>query len=276
MLDNPTQQGAQTRSNVPQWSSYVAIGDSFSEGLWDISPDHPDLCRGWADLLALTMSTRRKAAGQTPLRYANLAIRGRLLGAIIDEQLETALDMKPDLISIIGGGNDILRPNVDIDTIAAKLDHAVARARAKGADVLMSTGADFGGHGSLALTRSRVALYNAHIWSIAQQRGAYVQDMWGTRAITDQRFWSQDRIHLTTEGHFKAADIALVGLRLRPENPRYRVPREPTPESPLKERALESLDWAKDYVGPWVKRRLTGVSSGDNRTAKYPTFEELL
>lgn len=276
VVDNPAPAGAQSRSAVPQWASYVAIGDSFSEGLWDVVPERPDQCRGWADLLALTMSARRQAAQLPPLRYANLAIRGRLLRAIIDEQLDAALAMQPDLISIVGGGNDILRPNVDVDTIAAHLDHAVAKARAAGSDVLMSTGVDFGGHGSLALTRSRVALLNAHVWSIAAHRGAYVQDMWGTRAIGDPRLWADDRIHLTTAGHYIAADIALVGLRLRPENPRYRIPLDPAPEQGLKVRAMDNLDWAKLHVGPWVKRRLTGTSSGDSLTPKYPTLEEIL
>lgn len=261
--------------SAPRWESYVAIGDSFSEGLWDISPVDPEQCRGWADLLAMTLSTRRQAAGESPLRYANLAIRGKQLGPIIAEQLDAAIDMKPDLISIIGGGNDILRPHVDIDSIAAQLDHAVARARAAGIDVLMGTGTDFGGQGSLALTRSRVALYNAHIWSIAQRRGAYVKDMWGTRSVADPRLWADDRIHLTTQGHQLVADIALVGLGLRPENPRYAQPLNPSPVASLADRTRGNIDWAKVHVGPWIKRRLTGTSSGDNRTAKYPTLEEV-
>lgn len=271
-----TREPAIDNAAPPKWESYVAIGDSFSEGLWDISPNHPDQCRGWADMLAMTLSARRQAAGETPLRYANLAIRGRLLKPIIAEQLGPALAMKPDLISIIGGGNDILRPNVDVDSIAAHLDKAVADARATGADVLLLTGTDFGGHGSLSLTRSRVALLNAHVFSIAQRRGAYVLDMWGHRAISDPRFWAEDRIHLTTEGHQRVADMALVGLNLRPENPRYAVPLEEAPLSTLRERSRENLDWAKVHVGPWVKRRLTGTSSGDSRVAKYPTLEEIV
>lgn len=264
-----------THASPPRWGSYVAIGDSFSEGLWDISPTDPDQCRGWADMLALTLSTRRVAAGATPLKYANLAIRGKLLKPIISEQLDVALEMKPDLISIIGGGNDILRPNVDVDSIAAHLDHAVAKARAAGSDVLMATGTDFGGQGSLSLTRSRVALYNAHIFSIAHRRGAYVADMWGHRAISDTRFWAEDRIHLTTEGHRRTADMALVGLGLRPENPRFAQPLEQAPTSTLSDRTRDNIDWAKVHVGPWIKRRLTGTSSGDSRTAKYPTLEDV-
>lgn len=263
-------------SSIPRWDSYVAIGDSFSEGLWDISPADPDQCRGWADMLALTLSTRRIAGGESALKYANLAIRGKLLRPIIAEQLDEALAMKPALISIVGGGNDILRPNTDVDAIAAHLDHAVAKARATGADVLLATGTDFVGHGSMALTRSKVALYNAHIFSIAQRRGAYVLDMWGHRNISDPRFWADDRIHLTTEGHRRVADMALVGLKLRPENPRFAYPLDEAPSAPLSVRARESIDWAKVHVGPWIKRRLTGTSSGDSRTAKYPTLEEIV
>ncbi|WP_169514087.1 SGNH/GDSL hydrolase family protein [Jonesia quinghaiensis] len=260
---------------LPRWESYVAIGDSFSEGLWDIAPQNPDICRGWADLLALTMSTRRIAAGETPMSYANLAIRGRLIGPIIDEQLPEALSMKPQLISIIGGGNDILRPAVDVDRIAARLDKAVVRARATGADVLLATGGDFGGRGSLAFTRSRTAVFNSHIWSIAQRRGAYVMDMWGNRTISDPRFWAEDRIHLTTQGHQRVADMALVGLGLRPENPRFAEPLGPRVPVQPRDRARENILWAREHVGPWIKRRLTGTSTGDQRVAKYPTLETI-
>ncbi|WP_435298490.1 SGNH/GDSL hydrolase family protein [Timonella sp. A28] len=262
-------------THTPPWESYVALGDSFTEGLWDFSPSHPDQCRGWADMLALTLSTRRTEVGEQPLRYANLAIRGRQLKPIISEQLDEAIDMKPDLISLIGGGNDILRPHVDVDSIAALLEQAVARIKSAGIDVLMGTGADFAGHGSLALTRSRVAIYNAHIWSIAHKHDAFVMDMWGNKSISDPRLWADDRIHLTTQGHRRAADVALVGLGLSPESTDYDTPLDECPPAKLTDRARENLDWAKVHVGPWIKRRLTGTSSGDTRTAKYPTLEEI-
>ena len=262
-------------SEPPQWRSYVAIVDSFSEGLWDVAPENPDVCRGWADMLALTLSSRRQAAGLSPLSYANLAIRGRLLRPIISEQLPRALDMSPDLISIIGGGNDILRPAVDVDLIAAHLDHAVAQARATGADVLLATGTDFSGRGSLAFTRSRTAIFNSHIWSIAQRHGAYVANMWGHRTISDPRMWAEDRIHLTTQGHRRVADMALVGLGLQPEDPGFDAPLDdPQPKNP-RVRARENIVWAREHVGPWIKRRLTGTSTGDTRVAKYPTLEPI-
>lgn len=109
------------------WRRYVALGDSFTEGLWDVPggtpparTEHADpalACRGWADLLARSLADRAAAAGPEPspglpaepVRYANLAVRGRLLGPILREQVPAALELRPDLVSLIGGGNDLLQ-----------------------------------------------------------------------------------------------------------------------------------------------------------------------
>jgi lysophospholipase L1-like esterase len=85
------------------WSRYVAIGDSFTEGIGDPEPRSPGGHRGWADRVAEVLS------GQTEdFAYANLAIRGRLLQQILDEQIEPALALHPDLITVSMGGNDEL------------------------------------------------------------------------------------------------------------------------------------------------------------------------
>jgi lysophospholipase L1-like esterase len=65
---------------------------------------------GWADRVA-----RALAAEQEPgFRYANLAVRGKLIGQIHDEQLEAALAMGPELVTLAGGLNDVLRPGCDV------------------------------------------------------------------------------------------------------------------------------------------------------------------
>ena len=64
---------------------YVAIGDSFTEGVGDDLPD--GRVRGWADLVAQGWADATAA----PVEYANIAIRGKLAWPIVDEQLEPAL-----------------------------------------------------------------------------------------------------------------------------------------------------------------------------------------
>ncbi|MBC7291572.1 MAG: SGNH/GDSL hydrolase family protein [Actinotalea sp.] len=275
---------APTRATAP-WRRYVALGDSFTEGLWDL-PDGgtpgevaPQACRGWADLLALHLATQSAPAGNaatardavgTPLEYANLAIRGRLLGPILAEQVPAALAMAPDLVSLVGGGNDMLRPTADPDAMAVRLEDAVVRLRAAGADVLLGTGVDAKDSPLVSRTRGRVAVYNTHIWSIARRQGAHVVDLWGMRSLRDWRMWAPDRIHLTSEGHRRVAQGALAALGLEPDDPRWDDPLTPLPASPRLARMREDAQWLREHVYPWATRRLRGRSSGDERRPKRP------
>lgn len=255
-----------------RWARYVAMGDSFSEGLWDPYPDAPDIQRGWADNLAAILSARRIAAGEAPLEYANLAIRGRKLRPVIAEQLDITVEAKPDLVSLVAGGNDILRASADIDALSAALEDAVVALRATGADVLMGTG--FKAGAALSWTNGRTAIFNANVWSIARRTGAHVLDLWGMRALGDLRLWSDDRIHLTPEGHQRVANAALDALGLEPDDAAYDAPLDAAPPAAFRETARANATWMRQHVGPWVRRRLTGTSSGDGRTAKWPTPQQ--
>ncbi|MSZ77615.1 MAG: SGNH/GDSL hydrolase family protein, partial [Actinobacteria bacterium] len=84
---------------------YVALGDSFTEGVGDPDDARPNGLRGWADRVAEVLGAQDPGFG-----YANLAIRGRKLDAILDEQVDAALALRPDLVTIYAGANDILRP----------------------------------------------------------------------------------------------------------------------------------------------------------------------
>ncbi|HUH53556.1 MAG TPA: SGNH/GDSL hydrolase family protein, partial [Microbacteriaceae bacterium] len=120
---------------------YVAIGDSFTEGVGDTLPGgrfDGDRVRGWADLVAQGIAN---ATGETIL-YANLAIRGRLLKAIIDEQLQAALNLKPTLLSFNGGGNDMLRPGTKMQWITQATENALLQIMDAGVEPLLLSGAN--------------------------------------------------------------------------------------------------------------------------------------
>jgi len=191
------------------WASYVAVGDSFTEGLWDAEPADPAQCRGWADLLARSLSHRRIDSGQDPLLYANLAIRGKQIRSILGDQLPVALEMKPDLVSLIGGGNDILRPSVDVDQVARSIEDAVVRIRETGADVLLGTGFDASDSPLVGMTRGRTGILNAHLWSIAQRHGAHVLDLWQRAQL---------------RRHFRRLDAVAANLHLLVQAPEEQYP----------------------------------------------------
>lgn len=251
------------------WRSYVALGDSLTEGLNDLDAGGSPI--GWADRLAQHLADR---AGE-PIRYANLAIRGRLLRPILDEQVEPALALKPDLVSLWGGGNDMLRPDADPDAMAAAVEEAVVRFRRAGIDVLLGLGVDAKESPIVRLTRNRTAIYNINLVGVAARHGAHVVDAWNMRSLRDWRMWHEDRIHLNALGHERAAQAALAALGLEPDTPDWD---EPLPARPMMNRR-EQLDWnvvwAREHLTPWLVRRIRRTSSGAGRTAKYPDYIEV-
>ena len=101
---------------------YVALGDSFTEGVGDPDPDRPNGLRGWADRVAEVLGTTSDDFG-----YANLAIRGRKIDTIVGEQVVPPRVLDPDLVTVYAGANDILRPQVDLDSLVASYDEALGR-----------------------------------------------------------------------------------------------------------------------------------------------------
>ncbi len=116
----------------PAFLRFVALGDSTTEGLVDPYPDGS--YRGWADRLS-----ERLVVTSPGLAYANLAVRGRKVPQIRSEQLEPALRLEPDVASVLGGINDVLRRTLDLDRVVGDLDAMTAALSAGGAVVLNFT-----------------------------------------------------------------------------------------------------------------------------------------
>ena len=249
-------------SQIP-WSRYVAIGDSFTEGIGDPEPRSPGGHRGWADRVAEVLSDKNDA-----LAYANLAIRGRLLQQILDEQIEPALALQPDLVTISAGGNDVLRPNTDPDDIAARFETGLARLVGGGATVVMFNGPDIGGTPVLGRLRGKVAIYNENLRAIAAKHDAIVADMWALRELTDPRMWAPDRLHFSPVGHHTIARMVLAALNV--ENDLEPFHPEPLPRTSWRQATADNVDWAREYFGPWILRRLRRQSSGDGIEPKRP------
>ncbi len=245
------------------FARYVAIGDSTTEGLEDPYPD--GAYRGWADRLAAIL-----AAESPGLGYANLAIRGRKLGQIRAEQLGPALALEPDLATVLGGLNDIIRPAVDLNRIGADLDAIVAALRGTGATVVVMTYPDPTTVISVATgrIRSRVNGFNAIIRAVAAERGAVLVDL-DDDGVANPRYWSADRLHANPLGHERMAAAAANALGADPGagwDDELEMP--PAPPAPL--RIARDAAWIGRHLSPWLLRRLRGRSSGDGREPKRP------
>ncbi|MET0854191.1 MAG: SGNH/GDSL hydrolase family protein [Microterricola sp.] len=248
---------------VHPWQRYVAVGDSFTEGIGDPEPSVPGGHRGWADRVAEVLSD-----GTDDFAYANLVVRGKLIQQILDEQVEHALSLHPDLITISGGGNDVIRPGSDPDAVSALVEQAIAKLTRDKATVVLFTATDVGFSPVFRGIRGKVAIYNENLRTIAAKYDCIVADQWPLKEIQDTRFWAPDRLHLNPLGHHEIARLVLASLNvpneLKPAEP------EPAPVRSWREARSEDLSWARDYLVPWVLRRVRHQSSGDLVSAKRP------
>lgn len=245
------------------WRRYVAIGDSFTEGIGDPEPGSPGGHRGWADRVAEVLATQ-----VDDFAYANLAVRGKLIGQIVAHQIEPALALKPDLITFSAGGNDVIRPGTDPDAVAQQFEDAVVRLSRDGATLVVFTGIDTNFTPVFRGIRGKVAIYNENIRAIADRYDCIVADQWGLKVVQDMRFFDDDRLHYNSLGHHEVARMVLRALNV----PNDLQPMQPPPLPATTWRAARGNDlvWAREYLVPWVLRRLRHQSSGDHVTAKRP------
>jgi lysophospholipase L1-like esterase len=245
------------------WRRFVAIGDSFTEGIGDPIPGSEGLHRGWADRVAEVL-----ASSVDDFAYANLAVRGKLIGQIVQTQIDPALELKPDLVTFSAGGNDVIRPGADPDAVAEIFEDAVVRLSGSGATVVVFTGIDTNFTPVFRGIRGRVAIYNENIRAIADRYDCIVADQWALKEVQDMRFFDDDRLHYNSLGHHEVARMVLRALNvpndLQPMQP------DPIPLQTWRAARVNDLVWAREYLVPWVLRRVRHQSSGDNIVAKRP------
>jgi lysophospholipase L1-like esterase len=246
------------------------MGDSFTEGLDDPYPEGGGY-RGWADLVAAQL------AAQTgpDFGYANLAVRGRLFDGVVAEQVPAALALKPDLVSFAAGGNDVLRRHCDPHALVARFDTVIGELRAAGADVVLFRFADLTARlPGQRLIGPRVAVLNHAVGETAERHGAHLVDLWGDAEFANPLLWSTDRLHLSAAGHQRVAAHVLNTLGVTPDAAWLTAPTRPAP-APWFAARRDDLRWAGQHLAPWIRRRLTGRSSGDNVLPKRPDLSSI-
>lgn len=240
------------------WQRYVALGDSLTEGLCDPGPD--GALRGWADRLALLLAARGG------LHYANLAVRSRRVHDVCGEQLERARQLRPDLVSILIGANDLVRHRVDVPALAERLEEAVRTLRADGAEVLLVT-PFLPGRRVAGIYAARFAAFASRLAAIAERTGALLIDTDLHPSLGDRANWGEDLVHLSSRGHrflaYRAGEV--LG-----------VPHAETlgalDEVLHDVEAVSRAAWWRDHALPWAWRRIRGRVAGDGRVAKHADY----
>lgn len=240
---------------------FVAIGDSFTEGVGDERPD--GTVRGWADLVAAGWA----ASSGKAISYANLAIRGKLVWPIVDEQLSRALALRPTHLSFNGGGNDMLRPRTSIRQITVAFEQVQRRCADAGVTLIALSGANPSAHLPLGgLIQRRGDLLSESVAAQLGDADVLTAFNWPDAELSRPEYWSPDRLHMNARGHHRVAARVLGTLGERAPERWWSLPDSPVAEP------LGRNDYLREHLVPWIRRRLTGTSSGDGREPKHPDW----
>jgi len=254
-----------------KFKRFIALGDSMTEGMNDeiIRGNF----RGWADRVADVL-----AKEDQDFTYMNLAIRGKLVGQVLNEQVPVALpfitgdlDASHVLVSFHAGANDVLRPKYEPERTFTLYDEAVRTLHQSGAQLMLfcvlETFAAGSRTGSALAERFRE--FNKNVKKMAEESGAILLDPNPDEFWHDKGFMSWDRLHMNSQGHYRAAQGVLAKLGL-PHDERYREPLPPGIDPSAMKKLSENSKWFVLFLMPWIWRRIRGRSSGDGRSPKYP------
>lgn len=244
---------------------YVALGDSFTEGVGDPHLTAEPM-RGWADLVAEGL-----AAHHGGIAYANLAIRGKLLEPIVTEQIDQALalDPLPTIATLNGGGNDMMRPGMDAVTLMELTEQGARRLLDAGVRPVLLAGADpSGGLPFRKVLHERGAQLTEQVGKLAVTLDVPFVNAFVDDKVRAAEYWSEDRLHLNPHGHRRVANLVLDALSV--EHP------DDDALSPVTHGVRSHVRFARAHFAPWLGRRLTGRSSADGRTGKHATWTELV
>ena len=248
------------------FNRYIALGDSMTEGMTDevINGKY----RGWADRIADVM------AKQNPqFTYMNLAIRGKLIQQVIDDQLPQITPYvtgKDTLVSFHAGANDVIRPNYNPAVTLPLYIEAAKKVAATGCTLMLFTVMEKptsdGKTGKI--WESRFHEFNKIVRHTAELTGAVLIDWNVAPLLSDIRFLADDRLHLNAQGHYRVSQGVLEKLGL-PFDSTWKTPLPPAQKTTLLKKAISDVRWIFTFVLPWIWRRARGKSSGDGRSSKF-------
>lgn len=255
---------ARSQASASGIGRYVALGDSITEGLGDTSRMREGDCLGWAARLAMMLASGRG------IEFANLAVRSRRV-VHLREQVDQALALEPDLVSILLGSNDLVRSRVDLPGLLRGLEASVVRLRGAGVEVLLAT--PFLPRRALArVLARRFAAFNAGLRGIALRHGCLLLDADAMPEIADVDMWAYDKVHLNSAGHrllaYRAA--ALLGVPHAAELSRL----DHALHSDTEADTESGVSWLRAHALPWAWRRMRGRTAGDGLSAKHDGYIE--
>lgn len=189
------------------WKRFVAIGDSFTEGIGD--EVEGIALKSWVDHFVQLC--------ENDLNYANFAKRGLVTKEIRSQQLEKALSFNPDLVSLIAGANDVLKGRWNHHAYKNDMEFMIDTLSKTGANIIIANLPDFTVRLPLASEKKQVVKEqlleaNEVILSLSREYKLHHVDFWNHHLVNDNTLWSNDLIHPNSKGYVKVAELIFSSL----------------------------------------------------------------
>jgi lysophospholipase L1-like esterase len=182
--------------------AFAALGDSFTAGRESVDAER------WPDLFAAAM--RRD---NPDLVYENLAVDGATSADVLADQVEPALALDPDFVTVVCGANDVLlttRP--DVEGYARNFDQILRRLREGAPEAMLVTATAPEGWQFMGLrprTERRLVEATAELNEVTRQTSArydvFCLPVAGHPALRDPATFSSDGLHPSSQGHATVA-----------------------------------------------------------------------
>lgn len=224
-------------------TSVVALGDSVTVGVGDVGAP-----AGWAAHLAYALN-----AGD----FTNVARLGARARDVTREQCAVAMGKRPDLSTLLVGGNDVLRADFDARDVGEHVERVVDGLVKVGSDVVVVLLHDprptLPGPRVLGeVLAERAALVNEAVRRrIADGPRVVVVDPSRSALTSTRAAWSVDRLHPSAAGHRELARMALDALA--PLD--WRAVRPLLPPAGPQPRGWERAWWLVRCGTPWFAKR---------------------
>jgi lysophospholipase L1-like esterase len=251
--------------------SYVALGDSLTEGLGDFDFEISRFGCGWADRLGELMARAAHEAGEG-FKFANLALRGSSMLQILTAQLEDALKLNPDVVTIMAGANDFMRSKKTHPELRALLRGAIMRLHEQGTHVVVANTVN-----PVHLQIFRPLAHKARamsdlIESVAAEFEVPVLNIFEIQEFKNLELWCQDLVHFSGYGHIKIANKAAGLLGIEHGFDEIAVHEMIGPERGV----AATYRWLIRDVVPFMIRRIRRTNSGDGLEPKHHKYVKLV
>ncbi|MBP2242766.1 lysophospholipase L1-like esterase [Cytobacillus eiseniae] len=181
---------------------FVAMGDSLTVGVGDEVEGFPR--SSWVDTFAQMHSP--------PFLATNLAKRGLVTKEVRMTQLEKALTLQADLVSLITGANDILKEQWNRNEYKNEMEHMIDALSQTGATIIIGNMPDFTARLPIPTEKKQglkeqLLAANEVIYLLNHEYKFHLIDFWNTPLAQDPSIWSNDRIHPNSRGYQEIAAL---------------------------------------------------------------------